>query len=226
MDRLFRVAGPVEGEDHVVGVEGVAVVEGHAFTQLDGVFHAIFRDVPAFRQIALGDQRVVDMHEAAQHVGRDLELQHLVDLGGVKRDDFADAGPGAIQFATAVTGGHRGTGAQAGQDVGQGQRTACRQEAERCAAADLVAANVVAGQAVHRVARIEIIGVFQLVHGTFVQVFIGHLFLPKLNGSYCYWSQNRPPCGRSRRFEVRVSRGGIYSSRSGIGCGTRSPQAG
>ncbi len=99
MDRQLRVARTLEGIEHIVGGERVAVVERDALAQRKGPLQAIVRHRPIRRQIAFRRHVSVDVREAAQHIRRDLELQHLVDLRRVERHDLVGSGPTADQLA-------------------------------------------------------------------------------------------------------------------------------
>ena len=55
VERLLRIGAvggidPVEGEFHVLGVHGCAVVESHAVMQLEGIGQPVVGNLPAFRQ--------------------------------------------------------------------------------------------------------------------------------------------------------------------------------
>ena len=99
VDRLVRILRALVGEDHVVGGEGVAVVEGDALAQVEGPLGAVVVGRPVDGEVALGHQLGVDVGQAAQDVGGDLEQQHLVDLGRIQGPELADAGPAGPQGA-------------------------------------------------------------------------------------------------------------------------------
>jgi hypothetical protein len=48
--------------------------------------------LPAFRQIAFGDQLRIDMGEPAEHIRGDLKLQSLIDLRRIQRTNLAGKG--------------------------------------------------------------------------------------------------------------------------------------
>ena len=77
----------IERIDHVVGVERLAAVEGHALAQLEGPFCRVIVGFPTGRQPWHGaqirtaiDHQVIN-RKAAQNVGRRIEL------GGIERID-------------------------------------------------------------------------------------------------------------------------------------------
>jgi hypothetical protein len=148
------------GEQHIVGRQPVAVVEGDALAQLELVLGAVVRDRPALGQVALRHQLGIDMHQAGQHVRGDLELQHLVDLGGIERADLAHAGPAAGQRAALGRG--RSGAAEAGNEVPDGERAGGRHQPQHGAALQHRPRMVVAVQPEQRIARIEIIGIGEL----------------------------------------------------------------
>ena len=84
VDRLRGILRAVVGEDHVLGGERIAVVEGEPFAQPESPFLAVVGDAPVLGEIAFGRQLRIDVGEPAQHVGADLKLQHLVDLGRIE----------------------------------------------------------------------------------------------------------------------------------------------
>ena len=97
VDRLVRVLRTLIGVDHIIGGEGIAVVEGDPLAQVEDVFGAGLVDLPVYRQVALGNQLRVDMGQPAQHVRGNLEQQHLVDLRRVDGAELAHPRPAAGQ---------------------------------------------------------------------------------------------------------------------------------
>ena len=89
---------------YVVSGEGITVVERHALPQFEHILGAICRDFPAFGKIAAGNKVRVDMGQTAEHVGRDLEQQHHIDLGWVQSRQFRRAGPSTTQSAARMAG--------------------------------------------------------------------------------------------------------------------------
>ena len=70
--------GAVEGEDHVLGGEGGAVVQGDAVAQVEDPGEAVGGDLPALGERRLDGAVVGEAGEALEDVGVD----HLVDGGG------------------------------------------------------------------------------------------------------------------------------------------------
>ncbi len=157
VDRLLRVARALPREDHVVRRERVAVVEGDALAQVEGVLGAVAVDLPVLGEIALGDQLRVDMGQAAEHVRRDLEQQHLVDLGGVDGAELADARPAGAERAAGLALRLRLADPDAGHQVRRGQRARCRQQAQHGSAFQHRAGQVVPVEPDQRVPHVEIV---------------------------------------------------------------------
>ncbi len=88
-----RLLGALEREDHIVGLEGVAVVERHALAQLEFPHGRVGRDLPGHRQRGddfagrvADEQRLIDLvHEV---VGRPFVLRVRVERQGIR-----DPGP-------------------------------------------------------------------------------------------------------------------------------------
>ena len=122
-----------QGEDHIVGSEGLAVVPLHILAQVEGVDGAIIGDVPALSQIGLVVQRSIGLDQEAVdqilHVAvRGPGILHGVQVGnlrGLADDNVAIAGPsGAVSCASASGGCGSGAAASAGshgKDHGQSQ---------------------------------------------------------------------------------------------------------
>jgi hypothetical protein len=126
VDRLRGVLRAVVGEEHVLGSERVAVVEGDALAQLEGPLLAVVGDGPVLGEVALGDRFRVDVSEPAQHVRGDLELQDLVDLRRVEGADLADAGPAGAELAARLRG--RAPRADPGRQMPRRERAGGREQ--------------------------------------------------------------------------------------------------
>ena len=159
---VLGVPGPLVGEHHVFGREAVPVVEGHSLAELEGPLGAVIRDRPALREVALRHELAVDVHQSADDVGGDLELEGLVDLGGVDGLDLRHPGPAAAQ---ACRRSRRAPGAYtgSGEEVVQGQRARGRHQAQSAAPAHAGAAQRFLAEAEERVPGVEVVCVLPLV---------------------------------------------------------------
>ena len=92
----------VEGEFHVIGVERVAIVEGYALAQFDGVFQTVLADFPAFgkarRQVAV-DVALANLR------ANDLEGRvKCVEAAGFDHPELHSAAPFDLVFANILKG--------------------------------------------------------------------------------------------------------------------------
>ena len=74
-------------------------------SELEEVRQAVFRNFPTLGQVTLGNQAGIDMHETRIDIGCDLELQNLVDLGRIQRDNFGNTSPTSCESAAAMRTG-------------------------------------------------------------------------------------------------------------------------